>query len=229
MILLDLVRRTRDRLADLGGDQGGNIHWEDDDTGCLWKNLELVQYFNDAQIEYTKRIPLVDTENFALTLRSGIHTYELDPVILAIQQVYHVENAHVLTKTAHEFLYPGVNPAPVSTYLENLHDLRLTVLGTPTAPGTLRLTVQRLPIDPLVWAQRKTQEPEIPGHFHPALMEYAAYLAFMVRDADSHSPELATLALQNFDRMIGPERSAVDLRWSQHLANRRPRCAAQFM
>ena len=234
MTLLELVYALRQRLDDLGGDTGspptGYAHYfEYDDAGCLHPNDALVAYLNEAQEEFCRRVPIVDAETFTLMLRPGIHTYELEPQILAIQQVYHVQNQHVLTKTFHESLYPGVNPAPVSIYLENLQDHRLTVLGTPTVTGTLRLTVQRLPIDPLVWAQRKTAEPEIPAQFHSALISYAAHLCYLRRDADTFSVDLSALALQNFDRLAGPVRSAVDLSWSRGLSNRRPRCQPQFL
>lgn len=229
MTLLELVYALRLRLDDCGGSTGTapdgyTYYWEYADTGCLWKNAELVRFINDARNELCRRVPIVDSTSSEteLSLVTGEFTVDLDPSILAIRQVYNVTDSFVLTKTAHQFETPETleSATACSVYLENLNDFILTVYGPAEKATTLQLTVERLPLDALAWSRRTTDDDEIPTQFQPALVEYAAHLAWLKNDADTYSAEKSVLALQTFDRLIGPSRSAVDLRWIKHTAGR---------
>lgn len=234
MTLLELVHRLRQRLDDTGGDTGSpptgySSYSEYDDSGNLWKNDELTRLINDARIEFTRRNPIVDSENFTLMLRPGVPTYELELPVLAVQRVYSAQQQRPLTKTFFEEADQQSSSPPARYYIENLQTHRLTILGTPVEADTLTLTVERLVLDPLTWARRKTDDEEIDAQWAGALVEYVAHLCYLKRDADTFSVDLSALALQAFDRMVGPSRSAVDLAWSRGLSDRKPRARAQFL
>ena len=61
--LLSLIENIRLRLDDLGGDRGEPTAgyyatWQEDDSGCLWKNTELVGYLKSALLDIAGRISL---------------------------------------------------------------------------------------------------------------------------------------------------------------------------
>lgn len=234
MTLLDLVAALRLRLDDEGGDTGSfptgyKSYWEYDDSGCLFKNSELTRFLNEAENEFCRRVPLVDSTDFPITLAANISAYELDPVILSVQRVYSPTRNEVLPKLFAAEADGFNTPTAATRYLTNLQSRHIHILGTPTQAETLQLTVNRLPNDPLLWSSRTTQEPEIALHFHHSLIDYACFLAFLKRDADTYDENLAMKSLALFDRAVGPSKSATDLDWTQQLANRRPKARAQFI
>jgi hypothetical protein len=65
MTLLDLIAALRLRLDDQGGATGTiptgySYYWEADDAGCLWKNAELTDAINQAQVDFCQRNPIMD-------------------------------------------------------------------------------------------------------------------------------------------------------------------------
>lgn len=232
--LLELVHQLRRRLDDTGGDTGTpptnyQHYWEYDPSGCLWSNAELVGLLNDAENEFCRRVPIIDSAEFTLQTAPGTAVYELDPVILTVERVFNSTQQRILRKTFHE-ASDELSALPAAThYQESLHDHSLMILGTPVAAETLQLTVRRLPLEPLLWTTRATQEPEILAPWHSLLVDYAASQAWLKNDADTFSAEKSVIALQNFDREVGPARSAQDLAWTKTLANRRPRAVPHFL
>ncbi len=231
--LLTLVEQLRLRLDDTGGDTGTpptnyRHYWEYDPSGCLWSNDELTLLLNEAENEFCRRVPIIDSTEFTIRTVPGTAIYELDPVIIAVERVFNSTQQRVLRKTFHEVSDCAVLPA-ATRYQESLHTNSLMILGTPVVAETLQLTVRRLPLSPLLWTSRTTQEPEILAPWHSLLVDYAASQAWLKNDADTFSAEKSTMALQNFDRLVGPSRSAAELAWAKTLSNRRPRAAAQFL
>jgi hypothetical protein len=232
--LLDLVQQLRLRLDDTGGDTGTpptgyTFYHEYDDSGCLWGNAELTRLLNEAETEFCRRVPICDATTFRVQTVPGTAVYELDPVILAVERVYSATQQRALRKTFHEANDQCPAFFTATRYQESLHDHHLMILGTPTTVETLQLTVRRLPLEPLLWADRKTQEPEILAPWHYALIDYAAHLAWLKNDADTLSLERSVAALQVFDRLVGQPRSAQELAWVKTLSNRRPRAVPQYL
>lgn len=238
MTLTELVNSLRLRLDDYGGNTGtppdGYTHYyEYDDSGCLWTNEELVRLLNDARHELCRRVPIVDSTSAVtlVSLDAGHSEAGLDPCILAIRRVYNLTDGFVLAKTAHQFETPEILSRAVacSTYLENLDDFVLTVFGPALQRTELQLTVERLPALPLLWEDRYSEDDEVPAQSQSALIEYAAHLAWLKNDSDTYSAEKSVLALQIFDRLIGPSRSAADLRRTKNIAGRAWHCHPSFM
>lgn len=235
MTLLDLARRIRERLADLGGDQGGNVHWEEDDTGCLWKNTELVNYVNAACMELAHRLPIHDAENNELTriaLRPGTARYPIDPRILAIDSVVlastglplvkiHDAQDRSLWNDPHDTTYN--EPSVVQQYRDDTDAMTLTVYATPTVVDTLILVIRRLPLEPLTWAQRKQEIEEFPPHLQEALISWACMQAYLKRDADTFDREQAGYFQGQFSDMTGPRVSFAHQRILKDVAGKRLR------
>ena len=63
ILLLELVESIRERLHDLGGDRGDPsagfyATWQEDDSGCLWSNTELVRLLKRALTDVALRAPI---------------------------------------------------------------------------------------------------------------------------------------------------------------------------
>lgn len=231
MTLLDLVASLRRRLYDMGGDRpappaGYSYSWEADDTTCLLKNGELVGFLAEAEREFCRRRPLRDRSTMSVT--AGTSSYRLPGHILAIQSVVPESGGATLLKVTQEDLDAGfVASAPCSAYREDARNGRIEFLSAPTTTQRFVLAVDGLPDVTLEWADRQGI-PSIGEPWHAALVDYAAYLAYSVRDFENYDPVAAERAALAFDRAVGPARSAVDSEWTRRLANRHPRTRATF-
>ncbi len=221
MTLLDLIARTRQRLDDQGGDTGSiptgfSYYWEYDPSGCLWDNLELVNYANSACRELAHRIPIRDSsdnETTRIALRAGTTRYEIDARVLAIDSVVLASTGTPLVKlsdakTRSQWSDPQdqtfATPSTVAQYTEDFDELTLTVYATPTTTDTLLLAVKRLPLETLTWAGRKSEELEFPEHRQEALIEWMCMQAYLKRDSDTLDKELAGRHQGLFTDMTGP-------------------------
>lgn len=91
---LTLLNEIRERLDDMGGDVGSPpvgyaYRWQYDDTGCLWKNIELVNYLNETIREVGFRKPVYDTDDAdtcTISIEIGTRVYALSPLVLSIEE-----------------------------------------------------------------------------------------------------------------------------------------------
>jgi hypothetical protein len=204
--VLSAVTRLRQRLDDFGGDTGPD-HWLTDDSGCLWKNAELTAYLQESQLEFCRRNPLMDSTSVyaSIKVRSGVATYELDPLILAVERAYLVTAGRVLIKRHHrDDIDTQTYVAPLDTeyYYEDQQAHSLTLFAAPSAADTLSLVIRRLPLEPLSWAYSR-DELEVNDLFVEDLLLYASYLAWSKRDADAMNLEAANTAMERFRSRVG--------------------------
>lgn len=221
MTLLELIYRVRLRLDDTGGSTGEipvgfSAFWESDDSGCLWSNEELVAYANAACMELAHRVPIVDssdTELARITLRAGTAKYPIDPRVLSIDSVVLASTGIPLVKLANaqersEWSDPTDirfnNPTDVQQYREDLDALTLTVYATPTATDTLLLSVKRLSLEALTWAQRSADIEDFPLHLQESLVSWMCMQALLKRDADTFDKDLAGYFQGQFTDQVGP-------------------------
>lgn len=213
MTLRDLIRQIRDRLADLGGDQGGNIHWEDDDTGCLWKNDELTDFLNTAHREIAVRTSCYrdagESEICQIRVKVGTATYEIDPRILTIEDVFLNSTGSSLVKTQlrdyRKVANTHTQTGTPTQYLEENRPFRLTLYPIPTVADTLYLTVYRLPLEAMDWASatRKSDVDEPPEQLREALIQGALMYAYQKRDADTGDAGRQQFHAREFEKLIG--------------------------
>jgi hypothetical protein len=245
--LLELIYRVRLRLDDMGGDAGTpsagfTYWWEEDDSGCLWKNAELTGYTNFAGNELAHRAPIIDSdpanaEVTRISLKAGTARYPIDSRILAIDSVVVASTGIPLVKIfdAQErsaWVDPRdtsfSEPSVVQHYREDFDSYSLTVFATPTASDTLNLTVKRLPLEPLTWTGRKNEEPEFPAHYHEALIEWVCMQALLKRDADTFDKEAAGYHQGLFTDMVGPRRDFTHTKILKDVAGKRMRTRAYY-
>jgi hypothetical protein len=235
MTLLDLIAALRLRLDDQGGATGTiptgySYYWEADDAGCLWKNAELTDAINQAQVDFCQRNPIMDPTP-TITLVAGTASYDTPESALTVERVLLASTGAALQKISHEEFDDGRYPLTGTPrwYYEDTTQTQLIVVPTPLVVDTLRLTIQRLPETVMTWAHRTSDSPEIAAVNHPDLLDYAEYLCFLKRDADTDNLNRAMLALSRFDARVGDRPSAKLWDFQRRVANKRTRSRAQFM
>lgn len=246
MTLLELIFRVRTRLGDLGGDTGtvpaGNTYyWEYSDTGCLWKNAELVGYINSARNELAQRLPIVDsttTEIAQITLAANRATYDVDSRILAVDSVVLDSTGEPLVKLsdANDRSYwqdpydtTWTEPSTVSQYRFDRDDYTLTVYATPTESDTLSLSVRRLPLYDVRWSSRKAELDEpVATHQQLALIDWVCMQAYLKRDTDAFNADLAGRHQGLFTDAVGPRIQFTQAAIRKEVAGARLRTRAYY-
>jgi hypothetical protein len=220
--LEQLIGAARQRLDDLPGDvvDEADENWTGNDDGLLWSNTELTQYADEAQLEIVRRRPIKDNTtaeicNIAVTI--GVATYPYHRSILGIEDAYFVETIsgvhHQLVKRTHAELRDlrpnwraDVNGKP-DTYLEDLHERKMTLWNTPDVAGTLFLTVRRLPKRVLDWNLRNVLlECDLEHQYN--LLDWILYRAFTKDDVETRDERRAQRHMDSFTAAIGIRPSA---------------------
>jgi hypothetical protein len=219
LTLFELVRQARERLDDLGGDGSTECAWQNDDTGLLWANHELVAWANEAQREFCRRRPISDSDTAALctvAVASGTDTYDYDDRILFIKRAKLNGEQNALTKRTQTWMdrnYPeweSMTGTPV-VYVEDFTDYSIRLIPNPDDAFTLDLVVARLPIDSLRWEKRQSQRPEIANHQHESLLHWICHRAYLKKDSQTYDEKQSERALALFNLEVGPPIDAREL------------------
>lgn len=80
----------------------------------------------------------------------------------------------------------------------------------PDKAGSLRLTVQRLPLKPM---KVDADKPEIRPELHAGLVDWMLYRAYSREDTDLHSDAKAAIALRRFEAEFGRKVSGRNEEW----------------
>ena len=193
MNLQELIAEARLRLDDVSGKQ-------------LWSDLELTSYINEAQREACERALLLE-EVRQLRVTAGRATYNLPGVIQIKQATPHGRPA---LEPADETRLDVVAPrwreelsGSMRWYV--FRDERLRLVASPTADTTVALQLYRLPSDRMA---NPDDEPEIAERHHMRMIDWALYRAYMKRDADANSPQLAAQHEAAFTASFGIRQDA---------------------
>jgi hypothetical protein len=100
----------------------------------------------------------------------------------------------------------------VDGWVVGLDTQALRLYRVPTVNGTLRLTVQRLPLADMA---ADDDEPEIDERYHERLVEWMVYRYFMTPDEEMRDPSAAQAAIQAFEAEFGPPQPAIEEAWAQ--------------
>lgn len=237
MTLLELVDDFRLRTDDLGGDTGtipvGYSYWyEYSDTGCLWKNREVVGFFNWAHREIALRRPYRDSTTTAIctiTVADGTTAYALDNRILSIEEVILASTGKSLQKTTvrdlRQWAVGAMNPTGIDAwktttgtplyYCEDAEPGKITLVPVPLIDDSLLLTVYRLPLTQFIFDKRGVSTSVIlsyrddaltepPSQLQETLVQGAMARAYQKRDADTYDPRHAAFHENQFNQMAGP-------------------------
>lgn len=240
ILVLDLLNEIRQRLDDEGGDVGNPptgyyTRWQYDDSGCLWRNLELVAYLNETIREVGLRKPIYDSDDATvctISIVSGTRVYALNPLVVSIDEARLVSTGLSLIKTTVKRMReligryrPTENwrvlPGAVTHYLEDEYERQISLYHMPDTTDTLKLCVRRMFKDTVTWssiaseATPTTALTDIPDQYRKALVFGTTALAFRKRDSDTFSTELTKEAEQMLELEVGPKVPFV-----QHETNR---------
>lgn len=202
----DLLDETRAELDDVA-------------LPYLWTDAELIGYADDAQREAARRGRLfVDSTTTAvarITLVAGTATYALDPRVIRVNRaIVDGESRPLMFKMLRDLddQFPGWESMEETPTIicPDFETGKIRLVGTPTASGTLRLTVVRLP---LVKLNDLQDDLEVRDEQQRNLRHWIMYRAYLKRDSETFKPDKAAEALQLFTAEFGPPRPAYDEQW----------------
>jgi len=215
MTPLSLVYDIRLRSDDLGGDTGAapagfTYFWEFDDSSCLFKNAELIQYLNNTHREIAIRTHCyrdTEAELCQINVWAGTAIYELDQRILSIEDVLLNSTGISMIKTQlrdhRETADHRTTTGTPTHYLEENKPFRLALYPIPVVADKLYLTVYRLPLEEMTWAGRKSDVDEPPEQLREALIQGALSYAYQKRDADTVEAGRQRFHSHEFENLVG--------------------------
>ncbi len=185
-------------------------------SGGILSDAELMAYLAEGQDKFCERTEFFrDFVTFNLVTTVGSAAYTIDPRIIEIDGLYDAANTTWLGRTNEQLQRgPGVtdrypvyfsdSTADTSYWQADQESGIITLVPTPTTIRTFTLRVWRYPLVALdhQTASVYDTEPEIPAKFHRAMVEWAAYKAFMHHDMEMQDPVKAGEHLDAFTQYI---------------------------
>jgi hypothetical protein len=181
-----------------------------DKPDLLWSLAEWTEFANDAENEACLRADLLLDSTDAMTIitvLSGIATYALDERVIRVIRAKISGGAEPLVKTSRRVLdatYPDWenDSGTVRSWLPDDTN-KITLYRKPNAAGTLNLMVARLPISPMLLADKLTQSPEIDTQYHLGLVDWMLHRAYSKQDAETLDKGKAKEHLERFIKRFG--------------------------
>lgn len=212
MTLSELITQARLRACDTA-------------APYLWSDAEWIAYANEAQREACRRARLIidsSTVDICTIAIDGVSTtFALDPRVLFIRRAKPSWIAVPLKRISYKDLD---NQAPgwedetsqyPEWYVPDMDENKFRPYPTPSAAGTVKLTVIRLPLEDMT----TSDEPEIKPQFHDSLVYWMLHKAYAKQDSEvlDNKASLDNLAL--FEQEFGKKSSAIDETWLQRESN----------
>lgn len=178
----------------------------------------LIAFAVEAEEEACRRAGLLrdsTSKLCSLTVSSGDPIVEIDARIIDVMRARLASDPlamPVLTLDDADELAPnwesetGKPRAAIVGYQSNA----LRLYPIPTANDTLRLTVTRLPMNPM---EQDSDEPEIKASYHRALVQWMLYRAYSIQNSELLDPKKADKCLAAFESEFGKRQSARNEQW----------------
>lgn len=216
MTPLQVMEAFRLRVDDTSGDVGAPVseanYWEEDDSQCLWSNVEITSYLNDALYEFGVRNPIRDGDTEAVVSDTNEYTY--DSGIIAVRSVRYGDDKYLCKKLQADFdrTWPNwrTDTSVRYFYAEDHRRRKIILPFVPASATALYLTVDRVPAE-TTFANRKTDTLEVDRTFKEALVQGMMMYAYGKRDSDTFQPDLQAKAEAKFSQLVGPPVSAKQL------------------
>lgn len=206
MTVDELIDRARVRLDDAA-------------EPYLASDASLILYADTAQRQACERALLLydSSASFcSISVTAGRAKYPLDPRIMAIVaarldgEVRSLEKFNLPDMYLSDYVANAGSGTP-RFYVED--GSTITLVPTPDAAFTLKLTVYRYPLYPVESLQ---DEFEVDEAFHYPLVHWVCYEALSVQDAELFDPQAAERELALFERSFGRARTARELKtWKE--------------
>jgi len=181
---------------------------------------DLDTWLNEAEVEAARRaFLLVDSTSVAASvdLAAGDLGAELHESVIYIRRARLASTGRPLTpkvaRTMDEMV-PSWESSEPSTPITFVPDWQTGYLRTwpPTnIDDTVLMTVVRKPLKPM---SRDTDTPEVKGHYHLMLLDWAKHRAYSTPDSDFFDPKKADKHETAFIRNFG-QAAPIDEHWAQ--------------
>lgn len=209
------------------------------DSDYLWTDATLVRYINEAQRRFAVRSLIIrdstTTEVCQVELRTGVEEYVLHPSVLAVISAKLPDSRRDLQRVGHSVLagahqsvddwdfsrvanVPQGPPVAFATDEEVAEgdDVTMSVVTMRVFPApsstengdVVNIRVCRKPIEELTTANMSAV-PEIPSDHHIEMLDWAAYLALRIVDADAGSAPRAREFAASFEGHVQAARIMV--------------------
>lgn len=181
----------------------------------------LTIYANDAQDEACRRGDLLrDSSSTVCTIAFAAddESVALDPRILEIQRAKVNGRAVALSNSDEmEDELPNWDEDTrrdvPQRLIQGVTTGRLFLWPRPAASGTIKLTVRRLPLDPLA---NDVDEPEIRPELHTSLVEWMLFRAYSREETEMYNDTKAALCKARFVAEFGSKASGRNEAWARN-------------
>lgn len=197
-------------------DQIKSVGGGDSDVFCSDDLLTI--YANEAQVEACRRGELLRDSSSpmcSIAIAAGDEIAPLDPRIVRIIRA-RVDGQDVAVVSGEDMdgIFPAwqddANRNKPTHLISGMTSGAMHLWPRPKEAGTIRLTVQRLPLKPL---RNDNDKPEIRPELHPGLVDWMLYRAYSREDTDLHNDTKAALALARFEAEFGRKTSGRNEQW----------------
>lgn len=190
----------------------------------LWDDEDATEFLNDAENEACRRARLLvdstDPECCVYAIVPGDLVIELDPRVLFIRRAKADGRAQPwgrMQLADMDKQRPGwdADTGEPRLYIPDFQTDTIRPYPIPEADDVLRVTVSRLPLNPITVNTLDSKAPEINPRHHRSLVFWMLYRAFSKQDADTYDPKRAQLNLDLFEAEFGKKSTAIDEQWTQ--------------
>jgi hypothetical protein len=183
----------------------------------LWSNADLISYFNQRLNNLAERTGYYrdscTSEICSIAVEAGVSDYALDNRIIEIRRVKSSWTTVPLTKRTVAYMdayKAGWDDDEATTdtpyvWIPDKHAGYLTLWPTPNAAGTLRLTVDRTPLNELTVSDIDATPAtpiELPAVWHFDLIDGVLASAYSKQDTDTYDPRKAAENEQKWEHFI---------------------------
>lgn len=181
----------------------------------------LTIYANEAQNEACRRGDLLRDASSAIctiAFAADDESVALDPLILEIQRAK-VNGKQVSVSTSDEMEDELPNwdedtrRDDPQRLIQGVTTGRLFLWPRPSASGTIKLTVRRLPLEPMA---NDADEPEINPALHMSLVEWMLFRAYSREETEMYNDTKASLCKSRFIAEFGDKASGRNEAWSRN-------------
>jgi hypothetical protein len=180
----------------------------------------LARLATQGQNEACRRGNLItdSTSDFCtLSVTAGDPLLELDPLILDVTRVRlssTILPLPVALVNQMDEEEPGWEDhfGSPTHYIPDYQTGYIRLYPIPLQGDTARITVARLPLNPLV---EDGDEPEIRLETHPALVQWMLHRAYATQDSDMFDANKSAAALVEFEKEFGKKKSARNESWQR--------------
>jgi hypothetical protein len=189
-------------------------------TPPLWTDFELYNHLNDAQEQFCDRTGGIPDSTSPLTtvaITVNLPYFELDHRILKIRDAYRASDGKQITVVNYEDMdkrgmrFNG-RTGPLASIIIGMDDTQVIPYPVPSKTDTLKLVIDRLPMDEITEDNASSVKLEIAPRHHKHLLHWMKKLAYEKQDAETFSKSKSTEFEQKFEAYCEKARKQKDRR-----------------